>query len=71
MLTAFSSIPTNVREGFDVQDLPLRATSVSAEQMKEVVSGAKCRPYQAQCWSSTVCCSGRCVWIIPWRHCGK
>ena len=33
MLALISSIPTTVREGFDVQDLPPRATPVSAEQM--------------------------------------
>ncbi len=39
MLALISSIPTTVRDGFDVQDLPLRATSVSVEQMSEVFGG--------------------------------
>ncbi len=39
MLTLISSIPTTVCKGFDVQDLPLRATPVSVEQISEVFGG--------------------------------
>lgn len=39
MLDLISSIPTAVRAGLDVQDLPLRATQVSAEHLSEVKGG--------------------------------
>lgn len=39
MLLNLSSIPTTVPEGFDVQNLPLRATPVSEEQMSELFGG--------------------------------
>lgn len=42
MLALISSIPTTVREGFDVQDLPLRASTVSAEQISEVFGVLSC-----------------------------
>lgn len=40
MLTLISSIPTTVREGFDVQDLPHRAASVRLEHLSEVGGGS-------------------------------
>ncbi len=60
MLTLISSIPTAVREGFDVQDLPPRATSVSAEQMKEVWGGL-CSLIGQRCFRNRDCCSRRCI----------
>ncbi len=68
MLTLISSIPTTVREGFDVQDLPARASTLSEEQMKKMFGG-ECKPRGAQCWYSRECCSRRCVGISPWRIC--
>ncbi len=63
MLALISSIPTTVREGFYVQDLPPRATSVSAEQMSEVFGGV-CKPLGAQCRRSSECCYRlKCVWF--------
>ncbi len=38
MLALISSIPTTVREGFDVQDLPARASTLSEEQMKKCLA---------------------------------
>lgn len=39
MLTLISSIPTTVREGFDLQELPPRASSMSAETLAIVFGG--------------------------------
>ncbi|MEA5604851.1 hypothetical protein [Nostoc sp. UHCC 0252] len=42
MLAQVSSIPTTMREGFEVQYLPFRATPVDADHLKKVFGGA-CR----------------------------
>jgi hypothetical protein len=49
MLVLISSIPTTVRKGFDVQDLPLRASTLSAETLTNVFGG--------QCFSVGVLCA--------------
>lgn len=68
MLDLISSIPTTVREGFDVQDLPPRASTLSEEQMKKMFGG-ECKPRATQCWYSGECCSGYCVGVPPFRIC--
>ena len=40
MLNLISSIPTTMREGFDMQDLPHRAASISLEHLGEVGGGS-------------------------------
>ena len=60
MLALISAIPATMREGFDVQDLPPRATSVSAEQMKEVWGG-QCSSTGQRCIRNRDCCSKRCI----------
>jgi hypothetical protein len=54
MLALISSIPTTMREGFDVQDLPPRATPMSQEQMSKVFGG--CRREGSTCWVGSQCC---------------
>jgi hypothetical protein len=50
MLTLISSIPTTVREGFDVQDLPPRASIVSQNTLENVFGGASsCLGIGASC----------------------
>jgi hypothetical protein len=48
MLPNLSLIPTNVREGFDVEDLPLRASTVSEDTLENVFGG-RCLPEGASC----------------------
>lgn len=74
MLAIISAIPTTVREGFDVQDLPHRATSVSAEQMNKVFGG--CKGEGGICISGAQCCyknaAGQrlaCDGWVPNRRC--
>ncbi len=57
MLTLISSIPTTVREGFDVQDLPSRAVTLSAEQMNKVFGG--CVRDGGRCYIDADCCSNK------------
>jgi hypothetical protein len=63
MLALISSIPTTVREGFDIQDLPLRASTLSAETLINVFGG-KCFPAGVLCASLRAilpegqCCPG-------------
>ncbi len=57
MLILISSISTTVREGFEVQDLPPRATPVSAEHMSEVF-GSACKRTGGICWVKETCCPG-------------
>jgi hypothetical protein len=56
--TISSSIPTNVRDQFDVQDLPARASSVSEDTLK-MISGGVCYVY-GSCSYDFQCCSARC-----------
>jgi hypothetical protein len=48
MLTTFSSIPTTLREGFDVQDLSPRASTVSEDTLENVFGG-RCLREGASC----------------------
>ena len=62
MLAQISLIFTTAREGFDVQDLPHRATPMSQEQMSEVFGGCRGRGrlcvFGFQCCSSLQCRGG-------------
>ena len=76
MLALISSIPITVREGFDVQDLPHRATPMSQEQMSKAFGGGKCRREGALCVYGGQCCyknrAGKllaCDGIWPTRRC--
>jgi len=84
MLALISSIPTTVREGFDVQNLPYRATPMSQEQMSKVFGGGNCpgqpeysgRPEGATCLYGGQCCyknrAGKllaCDGFWPTRRC--
>lgn len=67
MLDLISSIPTTVREGFDVQDLPLRAVPLTAEQMNEVFGACPGR----LCVIRANCCAGyycRYLGRVPFRR---
>ena len=62
MLVQISKIPTDVREGFDVQDLPPRASTVSEELLVNIFGSeaARCFPQKTcrisrDCWSSSIC----------------
>jgi hypothetical protein len=60
MLALISSIPTNVREGFDVQNLPLRASNLSKVTLANVFGSAFPCP-KIRCWTDINC--GRCQCI--------
>lgn len=63
MLALISSIPTTVREGFDLQDLPPRASTLSPETLTNVFGG-NCLPAGVLCASPRAflpkgqCCPG-------------
>lgn len=58
MLTTISSIPTTLRKGFDVQDLPPRASTVSEDTLGNIFGG-KCLPAGLPCWLlRRPCCPG-------------
>ena len=61
MLALISSISTTVRKGFDVQDLPPRASTVSEDTLENVFGG-KCLPAGISClFLPRQCCPGlRC-----------
>jgi hypothetical protein len=59
MLTLISSIPTTVREGFDAQDLPPRASTVSEDTLENIFGG-DCRPLRSWCLFDNQCCSYNC-----------
>lgn len=61
MLALISSIPTTVREGFDVQDLPLRASTLSAETLTNVFGG--------KCFSAGVLCASPRAFLPAGRCC--
>lgn len=69
MLALISSIPTTVREGFNVQDLPHRASTLSEEQMSKLFGGA-CSPRGARCSRDRDCCRAApdCVGINPFNR---
>jgi hypothetical protein len=74
MLSNLSLIPTNVREGFDVQDLPPRASTVSEEQMSRVFGGnhPNCSRGGQRCLLNRDCCSKKCIrltdyWKPTWQ----
>lgn len=69
MLALISSIPTTVREGFDVQDLPHRASTLSEEQMSKLFGGA-CSPRGASCVNDDDCCKDApdCVGFWIWNR---
>ena len=69
MLALISSIPTNVREGFDVQDLPHRASTLSEEQMSKLFGGA-CSRRGSRCVRDRDCCpdSPDCVGLNPFNR---
>jgi len=54
MLVLISSIPTTVREGFEVQDLPSRSVTLNAEQMSQVFGG--CSKRGKRCYIDADCC---------------
>ena len=61
--TLISSIPTIMREGFNVQNLPLRASTVSEELLVNVFGSevARCFPQKTcriskDCWSLLCAC---------------
>lgn len=58
MLALISSIPTTVREGFDVQDLPHRASTLSEDTLENVFGG--CRKGGQWCLADNQCCSRNC-----------
>ena len=58
MLTLISSIPTTVREGLEVQDLPPRASTLSEDTL-EKVTGGTCLPAGALCASPRALLTGR------------
>jgi hypothetical protein len=64
MLTAISSIPTSVREGFDVQDLPLRASTLSEDTLRKVFGGERC--FWQRCRTTA-----DCVRSVGCRRCVK
>jgi hypothetical protein len=71
MLALISSIPTTVRAGFDVQDLPPRASTVSEDTLENVFGGVKCGGTGAFCFNTTDCCKGlKCKGILR-RGCRK
>lgn len=63
MLTAISSIPTNVYEGFDVQDLPPRASTLSTENLVNVFGGKRC--FWQRCRTTADCVrTAGCPWCV-------
>jgi hypothetical protein len=65
MLTLISSIPTTVREAFDVQDLPPRASTVNEDTLENVFGSIGCGRRGDFCFNSTDCCSGlKCKGIL-------
>ena len=58
MLALISSIPTTVRERFEVQDLPPRASTVSEDTLENLFGG-KCLPAGVRCVPMPrQCCPG-------------
>ena len=57
MLALISSIPTTVREGFDVQDLPSRSVTLSAEDLSKVFGG--CVKEGGRCSKDSDCCCNK------------
>lgn len=55
--TISSSIPRTVHEGFDVQNLPPRASTVSEDTLENVFGG-NCLPAGAPCFLGRPCCPG-------------
>jgi hypothetical protein len=51
-----SSIPTSMHEGFNVQDLPPRASTVSEDTLGNIFGG-KCQSVGTFC-AFTACCPG-------------
>jgi hypothetical protein len=75
MLALISSISTTVREGFDVQDLPPHASTVSQDTLENgfggrcLWEGASCNPNPPflRCCSSLTCSAftRRCRRFLP------
>jgi hypothetical protein len=57
MLVLISSIPTTVRQGFDVQDLPSRSVTLSAEDLSRVFGG--CVKQGRRCGKDADCCCNK------------
>jgi hypothetical protein len=57
MLLNISSIPTTIREGFDVQDLPSRSVNLSAETLSKVFGG--CLKHGSRCHGDGDCCCNK------------
>ena len=65
MLALISSIPTIVREGFDVQDLPPRASTLSEDTLENVLGSIGCGKVGKFCINTTDCCRGlKCKGIL-------
>ena len=56
MLLILSSIPITVRAGFDVQDLPHRASTLNEDSLKDVFGGSRCIREGNLCSPRTSCC---------------
>lgn len=59
--TISSSIPRTVREGFDVQNLPPRASIVSEDTLENIFGGdfPSCLPLGSRCFlGNKKCCPG-------------
>lgn len=61
MLAQISSIPTTVREGFEAQNLPHRASTVNEGSLRAIFGGAHCIPKGGRCGFGQWCCSLRCA----------
>ena len=61
MLALTSSIPTIVREGFDVQELSPRASTVSEDTLENVFGG--------NCLLAGVLCASLRARLLPGRQC--
>lgn len=71
MLNQILSIPTTVRAGFDVQDLPPRASALSEDSLENISGGrARCRPIDAFCITDGDCCSRKCEGFLS-RGCRR
>ena len=57
MLDLISSIPTTVHEGFNVQELPARASTLNEDSLKAVFGGA-CYNERHLCFQTVNCCPG-------------
>lgn len=76
MLTINSSIPTTVREGFSLQDLPQRVSTLNEEILENIFGGQTSPGCQVQsttppggtptfsCVKTSTACGRRCVLYV-------